>query len=89
MSATSTRDIAGQSAYAPTQVQDAFSLSIFMIEDVCSVSNLLLSLKISVQKLQLSCSYTALLVLWRWTSFKLWTTKETTETSDKIVAFVI
>ena len=89
MSATNTKDIAGQSDYAPTQAQDAFSLSIFMIEDVCSVSNLLLSLKISVQKLQLSCSYPALLVLWRWTSFKLWTTKETTETSDKIVAFVI
>ena len=87
MSATNTKDIAGQSAYAPTQAQDAFSLSIFMIEDVCTVSNLLLSLKISAN--YLDPTYPALLVLWRWTSFKLWTTKETTETSDKIVAFVI
>ena len=87
MSATSTKDIAGQSANTPTQAQDAFSLSIFMIEDVCTVSNLLLSLKISAN--YLDPTYPALLVLWRWTSFKLWTTKETAETTDKIVAFMM
>ena len=87
MSATNTKDIARQSANTPTQAQDAFSLSIFMIEDVCTVSNLLLSLKISAN--YLDPTYPALLVLWRWTSFKLWTTKETAETTDKIVAFVM